>query len=96
MSEGTRRQQVRSMLEGAVHSFEDLRQIFQIPVKVLEDDLRHLERSLERGGQRLRIDPAQCRDCGQELRRRPGRFSTPGRCPACKGERLEPMRLEVR
>jgi transcriptional regulator len=95
MTEQTRRQEIRQMLEGAEHSFEELREMLALPVAVLEEDLRHLERSLRHEGRRLRVEPARCRECGFRLRVRAGRFATPSRCPRCRNERLEPLRLAI-
>lgn len=83
------------MLAGAEHDFEELRQILALPVAVLEEDLRHLQRSLERSPQRLRAQPARCPQCDFRFRLRPGRFATPGRCPQCRNQRLQPVRLRV-
>ena len=91
----TRRQEILTTLEGGELSFEELRRLLELPVAVLEEDLRHLERSLRGGGRRLRVAPARCPSCDFVLRRRPGRFATPSRCPRCGEERLQPPRLAV-
>lgn len=83
------------MLEGAEHSFEELREVMGLPVAVLEEDLRHLDRSVRVDHKRLRVEPSRCRECGFRLKVRPGRFATPSRCPRCRSERLEPPRLQV-
>ena len=91
----TRRQEIVRLLEASEVSFEDLRRLLGVPVAVLEDDLRHVERSLRAEHRRLLVEPAQCRDCGFRLRQRPGRYATPSRCPECGDERLLPMRFQV-
>lgn len=91
----TRRQDLVATLEGGEVSFEDLRRLLELPVSVLEEDLRHLERSLRGAGRRLLVTPARCPACGFTLRVRAGRFATPSRCPRCRNERLEPPRLAI-
>ena len=91
----TRRQEILAVLEGGELSFEELRRLLELPVAVLEEDLRHLEHSLRGAGRRLLVTPARCPSCRFVLRRRPGRFATPSRCPRCGEERLEPPRLAV-
>jgi transcriptional regulator len=91
----TRRQELLATLEGGEISFEDLRRLLELPVAILEEDLRHLERSLRGAGRRLAVLPARCPECEFTLRRRPGRFATPSRCPQCGNERLASPRLRV-
>jgi predicted Zn-ribbon and HTH transcriptional regulator len=67
-----------------------------VSVRQLEDDLRHLERSLRRGPRRLAVAPPRCSACGFAFKgREPSRFHTPGRCPRCRSERIEAVRLRV-
>ena len=91
----TRRQELRGSLEEQAIDFEDLRSLFGLPVKVLEDDLRHLAKSLRSEGRRLVVEPPVCRSCGFELEGRRGRYSTPGRCPRCKDHRISPTVLSI-
>ena len=52
-------------------------------------------RSLRRGPVRLVTTPPECLACGFSFRkRRRERFSTPGRCPVCRSERIAPARLD--
>lgn len=92
----TLRQYLRERLTEEELSFEALREELQVTVKQLEDDLRHLERSLRRGPARLRVLEPRCIACDFVFRgRAPKRFATPGRCPECRSERLMPARLSV-
>jgi len=92
----TRRQALADELAGREWAFEEIRAVFSIPVHLLEDDLRHLERSLRRSGARLEVTPPRCRDCDFRFgKRAPGRFRKPGRCPRCRGEHIVDTRLEV-
>jgi predicted Zn-ribbon and HTH transcriptional regulator len=77
-------------------SFEELRRELQLPVRALEEDLRHVERSLRRSDRRLVVKPPRCQGCGFEFRgRAPRRFAAPGRCPRCRSERIHPAWLRI-
>ena len=56
--------------------------------------LEHLERSLQRGEERLAIEPAHCIACGFAFEDRT-RIAKPGRCPDCKATRIAPPRYAV-
>lgn len=90
----TRRRSLMALLRAHTVSFEDLRRALLVAPRVLEDDLRHVERSARTAGLRLRVEPAQCRECGFAF---PGRrrLAPPGRCPSCRKERIEDARLHL-
>jgi hypothetical protein len=46
----TPRQRLGELLREGEWGFEDLRRELEVPARVLEEDLRHVERSLKRGG----------------------------------------------
>jgi len=92
----TARQRIHELLAREELSFEALREELQVTVKQLEDDLRHVEKSLRRGPERLRTLEPRCIACDFEFRgRSPRRFATPSRCPECRSERLMPARLRI-
>lgn len=92
----TRRQQLRVLLAREECGFDELRLRLAVSVRQLEDDLRHVERSVRRGPARLRIEPPRCRACGFAFRSRGLRhLHTPGRCPRCKDERIEQARFRI-
>ena len=90
----TRRQELAAILARGERSFEELRRETQARVRDLDDDLDHLERSLRHGPKRLVVTPAHCIACGFAFRKRE-RFSTPGRCPRCREERIAPVSLRI-
>jgi len=56
----------------------------------VEDDLRHLAKSLMHGDWKLMITPARCRKCGFEFG--PDKLHKPSKCPECHGTWLsEPL-----
>ena len=95
----TRRQEIAELLEEREWSFEALRHELQASVRLLEDDLHHVERSLRHSDRRLSVTPPCCEDCGFSFRRRQERhFHTPSRCPRCRSEWIRPagLRIEAR
>ena len=92
----TRRQELADLLALREYGFDELRRELGVSVRLLEDDLRHLERSLRRGPRRLVVVPPRCNACGFVFgKRQPKRFHTPSRCPQCRAERVEAARLRV-
>lgn len=93
----TLRQRIEELLKKDEYGFEELRRLLEVPGRVLEDDLRHVERSLRRATTpRLRIEPARCRDCGFVFRDRASRhLHAPGRCPKCRSERIADPRFSI-
>lgn len=92
----TLRQRIAELLRQGEWGFEELRRELEAPARLLEDDLRHLERSLRCGAQRLRIEPARCRSCGFTFQDRSSRhLHAPGRCPRCRSERIADPRFRI-
>ena len=97
MSEETRpttvRQRLIELLSRRDWTFGELQRELEITVRALEEHFRHVEKSLRRGEQRLRVEPARCLACGFVFRERSARhFHAPGRCPVCREERIkEPL-----
>jgi len=85
---GTTRQRMMDILTGESLTARDISQLLHIREKEVHDHLAHISRSLSAKGKKLHIVPAECLSCGFifETRRR---FTRPGRCPRCKGERME-------
>lgn len=88
---GTRRQQIRQLLEDGFQTLESLARTFQIRVKDAEQEVRHAVRS---SGKKLRIEPAECRECGFVFRGR-DRLGAPSRCPRCREEGVSPPRFTL-
>ncbi len=92
----TRRQQLADLLRERDWGFEELRHELQLTVRLLEDDLHHVERSARGAGARLAVEPARCAACGFQFRNRaPRHFHVPGRCPRCRSERIDEPRLRI-
>jgi transcriptional regulator len=92
----TPRQRIIDVLRREELGFEQLRRELEVPVRALEEDLRHVERSFRRGPERLRIEPARCLACGFIFRDRASRhLHAPGRCPQCRSERIADPRFHI-
>lgn len=92
----TVRQRLMELLSRHDWSFGELQRELEIPVRFLEEHLRHVEKSLRRGDRRLRVEPARCLDCGFVFRDRSAHhFHPPGRCPVCRGERIKEPLLRI-
>ena len=93
----TLRQRIVDRLRREELGFEELRREMEAPARLLEDDLRHIERSLKAGSARLRIEPARCLSCGFTFEDRAARhLHAPSRCPRCRSERIADPRFQIR
>lgn len=89
----TRRQEIVALLSTGEWSFKDLRVELQLTVKVLEEDLHHIRRSVGRKGSKLQLLPARCDHCDFEFTK--GALHPPGRCPNCKDRRINGPWLKI-
>ncbi len=76
---------MEQMLRDGPWSAQELADALLLTRREAEGHLEHLKRSLKG---RLVMEPARCRACGYLFARR-GRLDAPGRCPACRGQRIE-------
>jgi len=83
---GTRREQITTRLRESVVDFQELRHEFELTVSTLEEDLRHVDRSVRPRGERLEVEPARCIAC--DFRFTKGALHPPGRCPQCRERRI--------
>lgn len=92
----TRRQRIVELLSLGEWTLEELKEEMGVPIPVLVDDLRHVDKSLRHAAGELHVEPARCIECGFVFRERPKRRAkTPSRCPDCKSERIAPPRFRV-
>ena len=90
----TRRQELVDLLSRGEISFDRLRRELGISVRLLDDDLHHIARSLRRGPKRLVVTPPRCGSCGFTFGERK-HYHTPSRCPRCRHESIHATRLRV-
>jgi hypothetical protein len=84
----TIRQEIMALLSEAEYGANDISKIIRISEKEVYTHLEHINRSLKSQKMRLTITPAVCLTCGFKFETR-NRFSSPGRCPKCKGEHIQ-------
>lgn len=65
-----------------------------ITEKAVPEHLEHLQKSAAGAGEDFEIEPAVCSKCGYAFDDR-DRLTKPSRCPACKGQRVEPPRFRI-
>ena len=61
--------------------------------KEVEDDLRHLQKTLKHEAYRLVVHPACCQKCGFVFGTE--HLHKPGKCPECKGTWIEEPTFEI-
>ncbi len=81
----TIRQSIIAILEREELSARVLAEDLALTPAEVESHLEHVRRSLKN---RLQVTPAQCRDCGYWFKKRT-RLDAPGRCPACRSQRVD-------
>ena len=92
----TPRQRLARWLAEAELDFETLQTALGLGVRALERELRHVERSARRDGQRLAVIEPRCLACGFAFVGRAARhLHPPGRCPRCRGQRMAPPRFRL-
>ena len=82
----TRRQEIVDLLEANEWEFDALRSELGLTVKVLEEDLRHIDRSVRTAGKRLQVKKAICDACRFTFKK--AAYHPPGRCPSCRERRV--------
>jgi len=63
-------------------SLRDIAVVLDVSPRDVEDDLRHLIKSLKASPYREDITPARCRKCGFQFRA--DKLHKPGKCPRCR------------
>ncbi len=91
--DGTRREQIISLLKEHSCSLESLCRQFGVPFKVMADDLSHIERSIK-SEYRLKQYAPECQSCGFQFIHR-DKWQKPSRCPKCKSERISEGLVEI-
>ena len=77
------RKDLIGILKSQPTSLNDLALMLKMDKKDLEEDLKHLIRSLRTGPENVTVTPACCRKCGFAFHN--DKLHKPGKCPRCKG-----------
>lgn len=84
----TIRKEIFSLLLERTLSAKEISAEVHISEKDVYEHLEHIEHSTHKTGHHLTIIPAECLKCGFVFRKRK-RLKKPGRCPICKGEKIQ-------
>lgn len=75
-------------------SVHDLARALEAKPADIEDDLRHLLKSLRHSGEyRAVVTPARCRHCGFTFRQ--DKLTKPGKCPQCRNTWIEAPLIRI-
>ena len=88
------RKQIIELLEIEECDARMISQRLGIREKEAYDHIPHIIRTVSAMGKTFVLTAAQCITCGYEFRDRK-KVSKPGRCPACKKERIEAPRFKI-
>jgi hypothetical protein len=90
----TVRERIADALREAPLTAREISERASVREREVAEHLRHLEQSIEHGGEHLQISAPHCIKCGFEFTDR-DRHSRPSRCPRCKSERIAPPRFMI-
>jgi predicted Zn-ribbon and HTH transcriptional regulator len=90
----TLRQAIMEALRAGEHDALALSARVGLSEKQVAEHLLHIDRSLRRTGERLRVAPARCIPCGFVFRKR-DRLTRPSACPVCGEKRVEAQRFSI-
>lgn len=85
----TIRREILAAIEQGPLSARDISGTVGISEKDVAGHLEHIRASLHRAGRALAVHPAECLRCGFLFEKR-SRLTTPGRCPVCRSESVQP------
>jgi predicted Zn-ribbon and HTH transcriptional regulator len=71
----------------------EIAQVMQQPLKDVEADIQHLQKSLKHTQEHLVVTPARCRKCGFQFRK--DKLHKPGKCPQCHGTWIRPPLIAI-
>jgi predicted Zn-ribbon and HTH transcriptional regulator len=87
------RKELAELLRDRPTTLQELAQALDVSPRDLEEDLRHLIRSLRHSPETLVVTPARCRSCGFVFA--VDKLHKPGKCPQCRHTWIEPPRFQV-
>ena len=82
------RREIMALLSEGEYGAMDISKIIRISEKEVYEHLDHIGRSLKSQKMKLKITPAVCLECGFKFEGR-NRFTSPGKCPKCRGEHIQ-------
>jgi len=91
----TIRQKISGLLSEEELGAKDLSRLLSIGEKEVYTHLEHIARSVSTGGSKLVVTPCRCLSCAFVFSDRQ-RFTRPGRCPKCRGNRISPPAYRIK
>jgi transcriptional regulator len=88
------RQEVIALLGSGEFSAREISMALGIAEREVYSHLRHIQRSVQAAGGRLRVTPARCRLCDFVFAKRQ-RLTPPGKCQACRKEAIADPRFSI-
>jgi predicted Zn-ribbon and HTH transcriptional regulator len=95
MTMATLREQIIALLSQKECSARVLSQALGMSEKAVYEHIPHIIKTVSAKGENIDISPACCLSCGFEFKNRK-RPTPPSRCPACRGERIDPPIFRIR
>ena len=87
------RKDLLELLRTTPRSVADIAAQLQLRPDDVEDDLRHLLKSVRHTGHRVTITPARCRHCGFTFHA--DKLHKPGKCPRCRQTWISAPRVHI-
>jgi len=87
------RKELLELLLRGPRSVADIAAQLELEPRDVEDDLRHLLKSVRPNGYRITITPARCRHCG--FRFKADKLHKPGKCPLCRETWISPPLIHI-
>lgn len=87
------RKDLITLLQGNRLGLKDIADSLEMAPRDVEDDLRHVIKSLKHSDYQLRITPARCRKCDFVFHKE--KLHKPGKCPRCHQSWIKEPLLEI-
>ena len=71
----------------------EIARLYDVPLKEVLDDVKHLRKTLKRSAYRLDVTAAECRKCGFVFSTE--KLSKPSKCPQCRSTWLEEPVVQI-
>ena len=87
------RKELMDLLLGTTMSVAEIARLMEMHPRDVEDDIRHLLKSIKHKGCRAQVTPAQCRKCSFTFRK--DKLRKPGKCPRCHATWISEPKLSL-
>ncbi|WP_455208878.1 hypothetical protein [Kaarinaea lacus] len=87
------RKELIDVLRDNPMGLKDIAEFLETPVKDVEDDLRHLQKSIKHTEYRMEIIPARCHKC--DFRFSKDKLHKPSKCPKCHKTWIYEPRISI-